>query len=183
MIFRATQKLSSRLRIGYTAITESHPSMVEWYCNLITVRRRKFFLFTHAPSLFSFWVPAAGTTRDDFGRMFRRHATDTLRDYGFSDTEAAMVIDDGPDAFAQATDRSVMGSMVDYVKMLRHAVDYEGGLERLGPRAMNDIANDSPMARIGMQDAASYLRQVLRSERPHNIAVHRTEARVARPGR
>src|SRR5439155_25441553 len=51
MIFRATQKVSSKLRIACTAIVDSHPSMVEWYCNLITVRRRQFFLFTHASSL------------------------------------------------------------------------------------------------------------------------------------
>src|SRR2546422_6038754 len=66
MIFRATQKVSSKLRIACTAIVDSHPSMVEWYCNLITVRRRQFFLFTHASSLFSFWAPAAGSTLDDF---------------------------------------------------------------------------------------------------------------------
>ena len=183
MIFRATQKVSSKLRIACTAIVDSHPSMVEWYCNLITVRRRQFFLFTHASSLFSFWAPAAGSTRDDFGQVFRQHATDTLRDYGFTNADTAKVIDDGPDAFAKATDRGVIGSMVDYTKMLRHAVDYEGGLERLGPRAMNDIANDSPMRKIGMESPAEYLRQVLRAERPHNITVHRTGARDARSDR
>ncbi len=180
MVFRATQKLSSKLRVAYATIAESHSPMVEWYCNLITVRRRQFFLFTHAPSLFSFWVPAAGTTRDDFGRVFRRHAADTLRDYGFSNVEAATVVDDGPDAFARVTDRSIMGSMVDYVKMLRHAVDYQGGLEHLGPRAMNDIANESPMTRLGMADAASYLRQVLRSERPHKSNPPRDELQLQR---
>jgi hypothetical protein len=182
MIFCATQKVSSKLRVACTAVANSHPSMVEWYCNLITVQRRQFFLFTHASSLFSFWAPAAGTTRDGFGQMFRRHATDTLRDYGFSDADAAKVIDDGPDAFARATDRGVIGSMVDYGKMLRQAVDYEGSLERLGPRAMNDITNDSPMRRIGMESPAEYLRQVLRAERPHDITVHRTGPRVARSG-
>ena len=183
MIFRATQKVSSKLRIACTVITHGDLSIVEWYCNLITVRRRQFFLFTHAPSLFSFWAPAAGSTRDDFGSMFRRCAADTLRDYGFSNGDTAKVIDDGPDVFAKAADRGVIGSMVDYGKMLRHAVDYEGGLEHLGPRAMNDIANESPMRKIGMENPAEYLRQVLRTEKPHNIALHRTGARVARSGR
>src|SRR2546422_6350783 len=73
--------------------------------------------------------------------------------------------------------------MVDYGKMLRHTVDYEGGLEHLGPRAMNDIANESPMRKIGMENPAEYLRQVLRTEKPHNIALHRTGARGARFGR
>ncbi len=182
MIFRATMKVSSKLRIAYTDVADSHPSMLEWYCNLITVRRRQFFLFTHGSSLFSFWAPAAGSTRDSFGQVFRQHAIDTLRDYGFSNADTAKVIDDGPDTFAKPADRGVTGSMVDYAKMLRHAVDYDGSLERLGPRAMNDIANDSPMRKIGMESPAQYLRQVLRAERPHNITVHPTGARDARPG-
>jgi hypothetical protein len=115
--------------------------------------------------------------------MFRLCATDTLRDYGFSSGDTAKVIDRGPDVFAKATDRSVIGSMVDYAKMLRNAVDYEGGLQYLGPRAMNDIANESPMGKIGMENPAEYLRQLLRTEKPHNIALHRTGARVARSGR
>jgi hypothetical protein len=169
MIFRATQKVSSKLRIVCTAITDSRPSMVEWYCNLLTVRRRQFFLFTHAPSLFSFWVPAVGSSRSGFGQVFRRHATDTLRDYGFSAADIAKVIDDGPDALAKATDRGVIGSMVDYGKMLRHAVEYEGSLERLGLLAMNDIANESPLRKIGMENPAEYLRHIFRAERPRSL--------------
>lgn len=139
--------------------------MVEWYCNLVTVRRHQFFLFTHARSLFSFWAPAAGTTRGGFGQMFRRRATEALRDYGFSDTDVATVIDGGPDVIASAEDRGFIGSMVDYGKMFRHAVDYEGGLERIGPRAMKDVANESPMRKIGMETPAVYLRHILHAER------------------
>jgi len=183
MIFRVTQKLSSKLRIVCAAITGSQPSMVEWYCNLITVRRQQFLLFTHAASLFSFWTPAARSRGRDFGRMFRRQAADTLRDYGFSTADTEKVIDNGPDVFAKAADRGVVGSMFDFGKMLRQVVDYEGGLECLGPRAMNDIANESPMSKIGMENPVRYLRQVLGAERPHNFAVHRTGSRVARSGR
>jgi len=182
VIFRATQKVSSRLKVACTDVTASRPSVLEWYCNLVTVRRRQFFLFTHAPSLFSFWTPVTGSTRVDFGVMFRRCATETLRQYEFSEPDIANLIDGGPDLFARATDRGVIGSMVDFAKMLRHAVDYAGGLEHLLPRAMNDVANESPMSKIGMENPAEYLQHVLRHERPHNIAVHQTGARVARPG-
>jgi hypothetical protein len=178
VIFRATQRVSSKLGVAYTDISDS-PSMVEWYCNLITVRRRQFFLFTHAASLFSFWTPAAGSTRKEFGVMFRRRATETLRQYEFSKTDTANILDDGPDVFARPTDRRIIGSMVDFGKMLRHAVDHEGGgLEHLPRRAMNDIANESPMSKIGMENPAEYLRQMLRHERPHN-----TGSRVARSRR
>ena len=167
MIFRATRKVSSRLRIVCAPSVESRSRMMEWYCNLITVRRRPLFLFTHAPSLFSFWMPAIATRRENFGQVFRRHATDVLRDYGLSDADIAMLMDDGPDAFGKAIDRGVMGSMVDYAMMLRHVLDDEGGLERLGPRAMNDIANQSPMRKIGMECPARYLSRILSAERPH----------------
>jgi hypothetical protein len=170
------------LKVACTDVTASRPSVLEWYCNLVTVRRRQFFLFTHAPSLFSFWTPVTGSTRVDFGVMFRRCATETLRQYEFSEPDIANLIDGGPDLFARATDRGVIGSMVDFAKMLRHAVDYAGGLEHLLPRAMNDVANESPMSKIGMENPAEYLQHVLRHERPHNIAVRQTGARVARPG-
>ena len=183
MIFRATQKMASKLRIACSAITDGYPTMVEWYCNVVVLRRRQFFLFTHAPSLFSLWTPAAGLHRDGFGAMFRRGAIDTLNDYGFSNGDAARIIDDGPDVFAKAVDRRVIGSMVDYAKMLRHAVEYEGGFEHLASRAMNDIANECPMSAIGMESPVDYLRQLLRAETPHNIAVHQTGARLARSGR
>src|SRR5262249_11982038 len=158
---------SSKLRMAYTDLADSGATMVEWYCNVMIVRRRQFFLFTHAPSLFSFWAPAAGVTRDRFGQMFRQCATETLSDYGFSARDARQVVDEGPDVFNKPTDRGVIGSMVDYGKMLRHTVDYEGGLERLGPRAMNDIANECPMSKIGMEHPAGYLRSLLERQPPH----------------
>ena len=161
MIFRTTQKLSSKLHVVRAVMTDTTPTMVEWYGNLITVRRRQFFLFTPAPSLFSFWVPVAGSTGQHFGRMFRRQAIDALKDYGFSPRDTARVIDGGPDVFAKAADRRVIGSMIDFGKMLRHVAHYEGGLEHLGPRAMNDIANESPMRKIGMESPVAYLRHIL----------------------
>ena len=167
MIFRLTRRVVATLRIARPpSIIGSDPGMTEWYCNLVTVRRRAFYLFTHAPSLFSFWTPAARTSGDEFGVMFRRCAVDTLHDYGFSSTATAKVIDDGPDMLARATDRSVLGSMVDYAKMLRYVVEVEGGLDRLGPRARNDLANESPMSKIGMAAPLQYLEQLLHGKPP-----------------
>jgi hypothetical protein len=151
MIFRLTQKVSNKLRIPCEELAQSSASMLEWYCHLVVAQRRQFFLFTQAATLFSFWAPAAGYSRGEFSPMFRRRATDALRDYGFSDDDVAKLIDDGPDVFARSVDRGVVGSMADYAKMFRHAVDHEGGLERLGPRSMNNIANECPMSRIGME--------------------------------
>jgi hypothetical protein len=174
VIFRTTQKVASKLRVVPTVIAGNAPTMVEWYCNLTTVQRRQFFLFTHAPSLFSFWVPVAGSPRQHFAQTFRRYAADTLKDYGFSARDTARVIDRGPDVFAKPADRGVLGSMVDFSQMLRYAVHHEGGLEHLRPREMNDIANESPMRRIRMENPEAYLRLILDSEGPHNRPLERS---------
>ena len=161
MVFRATGKMASRLRIVCSAVNDDSPAMVEWYCNVVVIRRREFFLFTHAPSLFSLWTPAARASRDGFGERFRRGVVDTLKGYGFSTGDAAQILDDGPDVFAKAVDRRVIGSMVDYARMLRDAVEYEGTLEHLDSRAMNDIANECPMSMIDMMSPVDYLRHML----------------------
>lgn len=164
MIFRLTHKVSTKLRIHCEAIGQSHASMLEWYCNLVIVQRRQFFLFTQATTLFSFWTPAAGWSRADFSSRSWRHATDTLKDYGFTDQDVAKIVDSEPDTFSTSLDRDVTGSMVDYAKMLQYSVDYEGGLDRMSMRAMNDIANKCPMRKIGMEHPAEYLRQVLQAK-------------------
>jgi hypothetical protein len=131
---------------------------------LVIVQRRQFFLFTQATTLFSFWALAAGWSSAEFSARFRRHATDTLREYGFSDRDMVRIVDGEPDIFSTSIDRGVVGSMVDYAKMLQYSVDYVGGLDRLNPRAMNDIANECPMRKIGMEHPACYLRQVLQAK-------------------
>jgi hypothetical protein len=87
-----------------------------------------------------------------------------LKDYGFTDQDVAKIVDSEPDTFSTSVDRGVTGSMVDYAKMLQYSVDYEGGLDRISTRAMNDIANKCPMRKIGMEHPAEYLRQVLQAK-------------------
>lgn len=164
MIFRLTHKASAKLRIPRGALGEGQSSLAEWYCNLITVRRQ-FFLFTHATTLFSFWALAAGAAADNFGRVFRSRATEAMRDYDFSDDDIAKIVDDGPDVLARATDRGVLGSMVDFAFMFRHVMDDAGTLEPLDRRAINDIANACPMGKIGMQYPKDQLRAVLLGQR------------------
>ncbi len=163
MIFRLTQKASTKLGARTSSVEAGYSSLREWYCNLVVAQRRQFFLFTQAATLFSFWLPAAGLKHAELGQAFRSQARDVLRDYGFLDDDIAKIVDDGPDVFAKAADRGVIGSMVDYAKMLQYVVDHRGGLENLRPRDMNDIANECPMSKIGMEQPAGYLREVLRA--------------------
>jgi hypothetical protein len=66
----------------------------------VTAQRKPFFLLTQATILFSFWMPAAGVKQANFGHEFRDRATETLADYGFSESEIGVILQDGPDVFA-----------------------------------------------------------------------------------
>ena len=162
MIFRLTHKTASKLRMKLATVGVDHPSLVEWYCNVVTAQRRQFFLFTQGTTLFSFWVAVTEMRRQDFAdsSAFRPK---TRSGYGFADGDLAKMIDDGPDTFATSADRGVLGSMVDFANMLKHTVDHRGGLQSLSRRAMNDIANECPMSKIEMNMPAGYLRRVLQA--------------------
>lgn len=135
--------------------------MSEWYCNVVTVQRKSFFLLTQATTLFSFWIPAAEVKQANFSHKFREWASEALADYGFSGSEIEVILKEDSDIFAKSLDRSVTGSMVDYAKMLHCAVEYSGGLKNIGLRGMNDIANQCPMSKIGMKRPVAYLREQL----------------------
>lgn len=66
MIFRLTQKAAAKLQVKLVAAGSDHPSLVEWYCNVVTAQRRQFFLFTQATTLFSFWTPITEVQRKDY---------------------------------------------------------------------------------------------------------------------
>jgi hypothetical protein len=158
-----TQKAMTKLRLPaalIVTVVDSYP-MSEWYCNVVTVQRKPFFLLTQATTLFSFWLPAAGVKQANFSRKFRDWASETLADYGFSVSEVEVILKEDPDVFAKSLDRSVTGSMVDYAKLLLYTVEYCGGLANISLREMNDIANNCPMRKIGMKRPVEYLREQL----------------------
>jgi hypothetical protein len=163
MIFRLTRKAATKLHLpkGWNAAGGEEPTLTEWYCNVVPVQRRQLFLFTHARSLFSFWHPAAGVNKwEGFVRLFRQTAREVLADYRFPERDIQRLMNEGPDIAAKTVDRGVLGSMVDYAKLLQYAVEDAGGLDRLSPRERNDIANECPMSKIDAHPD-DYLRRLL----------------------
>jgi hypothetical protein len=163
VLFRLTKKAAAKLRLEVVANESHHASMIEWYCNLVVVQRRHFFLFTQATTLFSFWIPAAGIKGAEFGRAFREGARDVLAGSGIHERDVEKMVDHVPDVYGKAADRGVIGSMVDFAKMVEYVADDRGGLDHLSLHEMNHIANDCPMSKIGMEQPLSLLQEILRS--------------------
>ena len=116
MTFRCTSKTQKRLGISRSDLGDPAviPSATDWHCNMLTLAHRPFFLFAHTLSLFAFLMPAAGNSSpNSFVAGFRQQALEALEAEGFAVQQVWKVLDGGPDVFCAATDRRVLGCMVD----------------------------------------------------------------------
>jgi hypothetical protein len=164
MVFRLTSKARSKLRLADSELASPGREVAapEWYCNVITLARRPFFLVAHSLSLFGVLVPAAGnTTPDSFGKAFRQATSELLRRYGIGDETARRVVDDGPDSFTNATDRHVIGSMLDFANLSKFVIEQEGHAGPDAVRQAHELINRSPMSHIGMERPERAIRTLL----------------------
>ena len=164
MIFRCTKKVQQRLRLTPARLSPAPeaPTLIDWHCNVVTLDNRPYFLFAHSLSLYAFYVPLAGhTARDDFGRAFREQLFVALSLEGLPAEAGARLTDDGPDRHCPATDRHILGTMVDQAQMSQDFVEEVGGVdERVLSKLIEDI-NESPMSVLGGHSPRFVLRAIL----------------------
>ena len=152
MIFRFTAKLRRRLKVPDRQLVEPTPRTApsEWYGNVVILRRRHFLIFTEATTLFTAWAPAAEVTSPAaVSTVFRNYVVRALNAERYDGDASTRVLDAGEDVFARARDPRVLGSMMDFINMVRFHLD-DSGLDQVPIARMNDIANESPMSLIGM---------------------------------
>jgi hypothetical protein len=163
MIFRCTGKAQRALRLRASDLVPppSVPSNTEWHCNVITLARRPFFLFAHTLSLFGVLVAAAGhSRRTAFAEAFR-HSAVALLGHEALGIGVRRVLDDGPDLFAKATDRRVLGSMVDFSNMSKWVVEDEGSVNPDVILRATELINKSPMSILDMESPREALHSLL----------------------
>jgi len=168
VLFRTTQRVRDWLKVVDTKLLRDNAvqtdSNKEWYCNLFVIHRRKCLLFTHSTSLFSFLI--AGVRQADardFGNLFRSQAALALAAEGFTTNQIAYLLDTASDQIGKTENRSVLGSMNDFIHMGRFYASQVGTLEELDIQEINREMNVAPMSYIGMQSATRALRNLLQS--------------------
>jgi len=141
MIFCCSQKLQKLLGLKEKDLSPaSADEAAEWYCNLAAFERRKCLIFTHGSTLYTILVlDVKKADLADFGGLFRRRLNAMLLLDNFSREHRELLTRDAPDSFAKATDRGVIGSMVDHVRICRHLIAHEGGLGRIDVDKLNRI--------------------------------------------
>jgi hypothetical protein len=158
--FHCTSKAQGRLGLGPVHLAPPEaPTATDWYCNLLTLGRRPVFLVAHALSLFAVLVPAAGSSSPGaYGDAFREQARELLAAEGYRPDHVRKVIDDGPDVFCRASDRRILGSMVDLAHLSGFVVADEGSLDL---RRCHDQIHEAPMSLLGMESPRQVLRSLL----------------------
>lgn len=177
-MFRCTTKARKRLRVSSSDLVEtpSHSPGSDWHCNVVTLARRPFFLLAHSTSLFGILLPAAGhSTRESFGEGFRRHALGVLQGEGLNVVVIRGILDHGPDHFAKATDRRVLGSMIEFANMSHVVIEDEGGIDSAAIAQVHKLINESPMSLLRMESPRQALRRLLTSTTPHSQPLQLTD--------
>jgi hypothetical protein len=137
----------------------------EWYCHLFFIHRKKCLLFTHSPTLFSFFI--ADIRADDlrnFGDSFRAQATNAFGAEGLTSTQIAYLLDTGPDQIGKTVNKSVIGSMNDLIRMWKYYVEEAGRLETIKVEEVNKEMKNVPMSYIGMESGERALKRLLKAK-------------------
>lgn len=164
--FRCTTKAQRRLRLTPSALAPVSPDVfaTDWHCNVVTLGKRPFFLFAHSLSLYAFYVPVAGNSNPEaFGWAFRQHLAQALAREGLPATAVWKLMDDGPDTLCKATDRRVIGTMVDHAHMSHFAVGDFGRVDDHVLSQIHEQINESPMSVLDMKSPRHTLKTLLQS--------------------
>ena len=150
---RCTKKLIDELtRNGHSLAGEPDdiPVLHEWYANIFRIERRKCCLFTHATTLFSFFVP--GLTKPafvNFQATFNKNLDLALRAEGLMMAPAEA--DAAPESglgILKTSSRSVLGSMNDFIYGIHDYVELDGGLAYCDVQDVNNRLNSTPMGAL-----------------------------------
>ena len=142
MIFRLSQKMSTKIKAGTLLVEPPHENpLADWSAHLFDADRTQYILVSNTRSLYSVVIYGQGVTDDD---RFIKRALENLRegldaDGYLSIYERLIAPSSGLIRFAKAWDRAVTGSMNELVASAKALlVMNELSPFDLGPR-LNDI--------------------------------------------
>ena len=152
MIFRLSQKLAAKLKIGLAPSSplDANP-YADWSAHLFTAQRTQYVIITNTPSLYSILMLGRGITDDG---QFLDAAMTAMREFMVADGDEFMFRKFVAPAsaqvqFSKALSRSVTGSMNDLVRCgMFWLVERE-----LSPFDTSFKLNETPMSALDYRNA------------------------------
>lgn len=147
MIFRLSQKLAKKLKIGdLTSLPADESPYTDWSANLFTADRTQYIILTNTQSLYSIVMYAKGITGDS---RFIERALENIREFMEEDGQAfvyqrLVAPVSSCVRFGKALNRSVTGSMNDMISHAKHWLIEE----ELSPFDVGFKLNEIPMSAL-----------------------------------
>jgi len=161
MIFSCTKKVSEKLKKYKTCENaKEETSFLNWYMDMLTLKRKNYFLFTHSQTLFSFFI-YAGTKKEfqNIEVLFEKKLKQQIvKTFGFQSAAAMSKLFPKVNnhRFVKTNSRSILGSMNDFKFHIQANLHYHGGLTeyfelinlRINEIPMGALKLDSPKERM-----------------------------------
>ena len=157
MIFRLTQKLSTKIKAGRLAENPlGENPYADWSCNVFTAGRSQYIIVTNTASLYSCVMHGKGITDDN---RFVVRTPGTIREFMDDDGQAfayQRFITPATDSvcFAKALNRSVTGSMNELIKFAKYWLVEDD----LGPHDIGFKLNDTLLSATARNKSDFYWR-------------------------
>ncbi|TGL65095.1 DUF6933 domain-containing protein [Leptospira jelokensis] len=152
MIIRFTKKVQDKFKWKQLKpIAESNLSN-EWYVNQFTANRHKYYLATHAESLFSVIFRGVGIKTDGefMDRMIEAWKNQVTNE-GLETVVNNLLVPLTKEILITSTlNRRILGSMSDMIKMTEFILADGDNTEDSSPFALSEFLNKTPFSYIGM---------------------------------
>jgi len=151
MILRLSGKLNTKIKAGKVEFFPQHDDpLMDWSCHVFMLGRIQNILITNTHSLYSCIIPGKGNTKKS---SFQKNALNGicrfLEEDGFSEVARKLEnLDQGSIRYSKALNRSVTGSMNDYIQ----CTQYMAQIEDRSLWQHSHYLNKMPMSAIGKYD-------------------------------
>lgn len=152
MILRLTKKVQDNFKLKNLQPIPETDLSIEWYANVFTAGRLKYFLVTHGETLFSVVFRGAGIRSDvdfydriilEWKRQLEGESLASVLRHLLTPTNNDMVV-------APTLNRRVLGSMKDMIQMTQFILEDEPSEASSSPFELSKFLNKTPYSFLGM---------------------------------
>ena len=120
MIFRLTKKVQDKLKTGKLSSVPEGNLFSEWYVHVFMIKRYRYFLITHAASLFSVVVRGFGiASEEQLFNVYFKELKEKLTEAGCDNFFEKITVSGLEDiSLSNTVNRRVQGSMKDMIQCL-----------------------------------------------------------------
>lgn len=142
-IIGATQKVLKELQVQVKCEVELSKDLNGWHMNLFKIGRYQCLILVNDLTLYSLVIP--GVTRKELaniGELLTHHLAENLRSEGFDAIIIEKFLEQGSKiVFTKTHNRSVVGAMVEMVKMMQHIYPTGNDIMAKNPIDLNKFNN------------------------------------------